>query len=213
MPGAVEAGQVASDLQPGFRGDVFGVGADECAQVVQDAGVEVVVEHLEGVLIAVPGGRQRPGEVWAVGRMIGLVLGAAVVLQGVDGVGRLGRDVDVVGSVLFVDRHGGNALLRGGGGGSGAEPVVGTVEGSPCREQVRLTAYGGGRSCPSVVAGAGPSTLVGQMAALAWRRVRSWLPIGRGGSGVFVPLVVPRSVVAAVLRGRALTFVSLLMGT
>jgi hypothetical protein len=49
---AVEGFEVAGDLEPGFGGDVFGVVADDGAQVAQEAGLGVAVEGAEGVGVA-----------------------------------------------------------------------------------------------------------------------------------------------------------------
>src|SRR6202042_1222819 len=46
---AVEAGQVAGDLQPGLGGDVLGVVADQGAQVAQQPGLGVAVQRPERV--------------------------------------------------------------------------------------------------------------------------------------------------------------------
>jgi hypothetical protein len=58
--GAGEAGQVAGDLQPGFRGDVFGVVADQGVQVAQQPGLDVAVQGAERVRVAVAGPPYRP---------------------------------------------------------------------------------------------------------------------------------------------------------
>jgi len=49
---AAEPGQIPRDVQPGFRGHVFGVVADHGAQVAQQPRLHVPVEHAERLLIA-----------------------------------------------------------------------------------------------------------------------------------------------------------------
>src|SRR5581483_6670661 len=61
---------VAGDLEPGFRGDVLGVGgAGQGGQVAQQAGLEVAVEQPERLAVTLPRPRQRLAEFGVVLRL------------------------------------------------------------------------------------------------------------------------------------------------
>jgi hypothetical protein len=72
-----KGGEVAGDLEPGFRGDILGVVADQRVQVAQQAGLGVAVHGAERLRIA----PLRPDDCTAQSRLVRIRAGGRIRLD------------------------------------------------------------------------------------------------------------------------------------